>query len=482
MLKKILPLIIIIALGFSSCNDELDRVNENPNATPIAYPAFLLTGTLKQGADLYWGSENNYGSTMLFVQYWAAIQYPETDRFQVSNTSFTSLWNKGYATLIKDLNTILEFSPEKANDNYKGVALTLRSWVFLLLTDAYGDVPYSQAVLRETNWVPSYDSQRDVYLALLKDLEKAQSLLDINGEEITGDVIYNPKNVKKSGNIAKWKKVVNSLRLRIALRIANQEPDLAKQAIIDATEDSAGLISNNSEIFQFIYTASPQQNPIAAAFENRDDYRVSKTLVDKLLGLNDTRLSVYAQLPTNDSIDTYVGLPNAVDKPSSWGFAKTSKPGTYFLRSESPAVIYSYAEVLFNLSEAVARGFVSGNAEELYNKAITASFNQFGISDTTAIKNYLIQPGVKYDSSNYKKSIGEQKWIALYGQGLETFAEWRRLGYPKLTAGPASVLNGDIPVRFFYPGTEQSLNGKSYRAAVENQGADLLTTKLWFFK
>lgn len=475
MLKKILPLIIILALIFSSCNEELDKINENPNATSNPLPPFLLTGTLKQGADLYWGSENNYGSTMLFVQYWAAIQYPETDRFQVSNTSFTSLWNKGYATLIKDLNTILEFSPEKANDNYKGVALTLRSWVFLLLTDAYGDVPYSQAVLRETNWVPSYDSQRDVYLALLKDLEIAQSLLDKSHGTISGDVIY-------KGNIANWKKLVNSLRLRIALRIVNQEPDLAKQAIIDATEDPAGLISNNSEIFQFIYTSSPQQNPIAATFETRDDYRVSKTLVDKLLGLNDTRLSVYAQLPTNDSIDTYVGLPNAVDKPSSWGFAKTSKPGTYFLRSESPAVIYSYAEVLFNLSEAVARGFVSGNAEELYNKAITASFNQFGISDTTAIKNYLIQSTVKYDSSNYKKSIGEQKWIALYGQGLEAFAEWRRLGYPELTAGPASVLNGDIPVRFFYPGTEQSLNGKSYRAAVENQGADLLTTKLWFFK
>lgn len=475
MLKKILPLIIILALVFSSCNEELDKINENPNATSNPLPPFLLTGTLKQGADLYWGSENNYGSTMLFVQYWAAIQYPETDRFQVSNTSFTSLWNKGYATLIKDLNTILEFSPEKANDNYKGVALTLRSWVFLLLTDAYGDVPYSQAVLRETNWVPSYDSQRDVYLALLKDLKIAQSLLDKSHGTISGDVVY-------KGNIANWKKLVNSLRLRVALRIVNQEPDLAKQAIIDATEDTAGLIGNNSEIFQFIYTASPQQNPIAATFETRDDYRVSKTLVDKLLDLNDSRLSVYAQLPANDSIDTYVGLPNAVDKPSSWGFAKTSKPGTYFLRSESPAVIYSYAEVLFNLSEAVARGFISGNAEELYNKAITASFNQFGITDATAISNYLGQAEIKYDSSNYKKSIGQQKWIALYGQGLEAFAEWRRLGYPELTAGPASVLNGDIPVRFFYPGTEQSLNGKSYRAAVENQGADLLTTKLWFFK
>jgi len=87
---------------------------------------------------------------------------------------------------------------------------------------------------------------------------------------------------------------------------------------------------------------------------------------------------------------------------------------------------------------------------------------------------------VKFDATNYAKSIGEQKWIAFYGQGLDAFAEWRRLDYPVLVAGPATVLDGQIPTRFFYPGTEQSLNGISYLAAVKNQGKDLLTTRLWF--
>jgi hypothetical protein len=92
------------------------------------------------------------------------------------------------------------------------------------------------------------------------------------------------------------------------------------------------------------------------------------------------------------------------------------------------------------------------------------------------VNNYLAQ----YDASNYKKSIGDQKWLALFGQGLEAFAEWRRLDYPQLTPAVAGTLGGKIPVRFLYPGTEQSLNGANYKAAVASQGADVLTTKLWF--
>jgi len=471
MLKK-LSYIIIFALALSSCNSTLDEINKNPNATETPLAPYLLTGTLKQGADLYWGSESNFNSSLLFVQHWAKIQYAEPDRYDVSNTSFTSLWNTSYSTLITDLNTILNFSDQQANSNYKGIALTLRSWTFLLLTDAYGSIPYKEAGLKVT---PAYNTQKEVYTGLLEDLKQAQSLLGTANGAVTGDLAY-------KGNITKWKKLVNSLRLRIALRISDKEPALAKQAVIDATTDAAGVISNNSEIFQFIYTSSPQQNPASAWFETRDDYRISKTLVDKLYELSDPRLPIYAQLPSDASVGKYVGGANGLSNSAanSQGFAKTSKPGTYFLTSQSPAVIFTYSEVLFDLSEAVARGYIAGDAEQFYKNAITASFNQFGITDATVISNYLNQPIVKYDATNYAKSIGTQKWIAFFGQGLDAFAEWRRLDYPQLTAGPATVLDGQIPSRFFYPGTEQSLNGTSYQASVAVQGKDLLTTKLWF--
>ncbi|HMG07584.1 MAG TPA: SusD/RagB family nutrient-binding outer membrane lipoprotein, partial [Mucilaginibacter sp.] len=151
----------------------------------------------------------------------------------------------------------------------------------------------------------------------------------------------------------------------------------------------------------------------------------------------------------------------------------------YFLAPHAPAVIISYAEVLFDRAEAAARGFTAENAEDLYNQAIKASFLQYNISGAV-VDTYIAQPAVKYDASNFKKSIGNQKWIALFGQGLEAFAEWRRLDYPQLKPAVAGTLNGKFPVRFIYPGTEQSLNGTSYKAAVARQGADLLITKLWF--
>lgn len=459
-------------MTLTSCSDTLDDINKNPNATETPLAPYLLTGTLKQGADLYWGSENNFNSSLLFVQHWAKIQYTEPDRYDVSNTSFTSLWNTGYATLITDLNTIINFPDAQANSNYKGIALTLRSWTFLLLTDAYGSIPYKEAGLKVT---PAYNTQKEVYTGLLEDLKQAQSLLSTTNGTVTGDLVY-------KGDILKWKKYVNSLRLRIALRIADKEPALAKQAAIDATSDAAGVLSSNADTFKFTYISSPQQNPASAWFETRDDFRISKTLVDKLTALSDPRLQVYAQLPSDATVGKYVGGGNGLSNSdaNSQGFAKTSKPGTYFLTSTSPAVIYSYSEVLFNLAEAAARGFISGDAETLYKNAITASFNQFGITDATAIATYLNRADVKYDSSNYAKSIGTQKWIAFYGQGLDAFTEWRRLDYPVLTAGPATVLDGKIPSRFFYPGTEQSLNGVSYQAAIAAQGKDLLTTKLWF--
>jgi len=471
MLKNIFY-VILVASVLSACNDKLDDVNKNPNATETPSAAYLLTGTLKQGADLYWGSESNFNSSLLFVQQWAKIQYAEPDRYDISNTGFTSLWNTGYSTLITDLNTILNFTDQQANSNYKGIALTLRSWTFLLLTDAYGDIPYKEAGTKVT---PAYNTQKEVYTGLLDDLKQAQSLLNAANGAVTGDLVY-------KGNVSTWKKLINSLRLRIALRISDREPELAKQAVIEATSDAAGLISSNSEIFKFVYTSSPQQNPASAWFETRDDYRISKTLVDKLAGLSDPRLPVYAQLPSNAAIGKYTGAANGLSNSdaNSQGFANTSKPGTYFLTSQSPAVIFSYSEVLFALSEAVSRGYITGDAEQFYKNAITASINQFGITDAGIIDGYLNQPAVKFDAINYAKSIGEQKWIAFYGQGLDAFAEWRRLDYPVLVAGPATVLDGQIPTRFFYPGTEQSLNGISYLAAVKNQGKDLLTTRLWF--
>jgi hypothetical protein len=255
----------------------------------------------------------------------------------------------------------------------------------------------------------------------------------------------------------------------------------AKEVLDELKTEGDPYLSDNTDNAQLVYLTSPQQNPVSALFETRDDYRISKTIVDKLFQLSDPRLPVYAAKTTTPTPQEYIGVPNGLtnSEASNLGFAKTSRPGAYFLLPQAPAVIFSYAELLFDRAEAAARGFTSENAADLYQQAIKASLKQYNISDVAAAT-YVAQSAIQYDNSNYKKSIGEQKWIALFGQGLEAFAERRRLDYPQLTASVSTVLNGAIPVRLIYPGTEQSLNGVSYKNAVKNQGADLLTTKLWF--
>lgn len=469
-----LYILAFLVLALSSCKKELDEININPNAPEVAQPDYLLTGTTKTTVDTYWGVTNNMNSSLLFAQQWAKVQYTEEDRFIFSNSSFTALWSTGYAQSIAGFNKIIEQGDAQGNPNYKGVGLVLRSWVFLLLTDAYGDIPYSQAGKIKQFVTPVYDKQKDVYYGILSDLKAAQAALDPASKAIAGDVIY-------GNNIASWKKFTNALRLRIALRIADKDATKAKQVIDELQAEGGAYISSNAENAQLKYDVSPQQNPVAASFETRNDYRISKTIVDKLFALNDPRLPVYASKTENTTPQTYVGIPNGStnSEASAIGLANSSKPGTYFLDAKAPAVIFSYAELLFDRAEAAARGFTTENAEDLYKQAIRASFAQYNLSGT-AVDTYINQATVQYDAANFKKSIGEQKWIALFGQGLEAWAEQRRLDYPQLTASVNTVLSGKIPVRFIYPGTEQSLNGQNYKNAVSSQGADLLTTKLWF--
>jgi len=462
------------SLALSSCKKDLAEINQNPNASQNAQPDYLLTGATKATADTYWGTTNNMDASLLFVQNWAKIQYTDPDRYIYTNTSLQELWTVGYTKSILNYNQIIKLADAQANPNYKGVALVLRSWAFTLLTDNYGDIPYTEATNVDEYLTPAYDKQKDVYFGLLEDLKTAQAALSTSGPTIAGDVIYN-------NNISLWKKFANSLRLRIALRIADREPEKAKAVLAEIQAEGSGYISANNETAQMAYLSSPNQNPISNLFDTRDDYRISKTIVDRLFALNDPRLPVYASKTQAATPTNYVGIPNGllVGDASNLGFNKTSKPGTYFLAPSAPAVIMSYAEVLFDRAEAAARGFTAENAADLYKQAVTASLKQYNIGDAE-VNAYLALPAIQYDATNFRKSIGDQKWIALFGQGLEAFAEWRRLDYPQLQPAVAGTLGGKMPMRFLYPGTEQSLNGASYKAAVASQGADELTTKLWF--
>lgn len=465
---------ILSAATLLSCED-LAEINENPNATENPQPAYLLSATQYKSARMYWGEGGNsanstyFDSSLLWVQYWARVQYTSPDIYNVQNTDFVGLWNVSYATLITNLNAIIQ--SDLSNNSYKAVATIWRSWVFLQLTNWYGDIPYSEF----GKITPKYDSQETVLTGLLAELKNAENLLDVN-QSISGDLIY-------GNNLNKWLKFSKSLRLRIALQIADRKEDEAKQIISELYTQRAELIASNDDNAKFAFTSSPQWNPWAEVFSTRDDQRISKTIVDKLLSLNDPRLPIFAQKTKDTTVADYVGAANGLSEgdASNQGFDRTSKIGTFFLEDESPAVFFTYAEVLFIFSEAAARGWISDDAKSFYDQAITASLQQFGITDITQISDYLAQSSVQFNASTWYENIGEQKWIAFFGQANDAFTDWRRLGYPKLVAGPASVLPaGQLPRRLFYPNTEQALNGTNYQNAVQNQGADNLLTRLWF--
>jgi hypothetical protein len=437
-------------------------------------PDYLLSNGIKSSVDTYWGPEATMEGTLLYIQYWSKIQYTDPDRYIPSAANIQTVWSNFYAQGIQDFTTLGQLGDTLGNPNYKATAVIMRSWLFQVVTDLFGNAPYTQAANIQQYLTPKYDEQKDIYKGILAELKAAVAQIDESGNPIQGDLLFN-------GSMLRWKKFANSLRLRIALRIADRLPDDARAVFEEIGANDALLIASNAENVQLNYLASPNQNPVGRNRETRNDYRISKAIVDKLKALNDPRLTIYAANPKDTSVHQIIGVTNglSVDSAARLGFDKTSDAGAVFTATTAPAVLFTYAELLFIKAEAAQRGWLSGTAADYYRQAVTASLKQYGVNDADAAT-YLGQASLAYNTANYKQSIGDQKWLALFGNSLEAFAEWRRLDYPRLTPAYTGALNGLMPLRFTYPSTEQAVNRENYRAAVSSQGADLLTTKLWF--
>ncbi|UYZ63269.1 SusD/RagB family nutrient-binding outer membrane lipoprotein [Hymenobacter weizhouensis] len=481
---KKLALILPMVLALGACEQDFDEINTNTNDAEVGTPSLILTNAQRSNVTRYWDVEANMDGGLLIVQHWAKIQYTNEDRYAFRTGSYQNIWDGFYAGGLQDFNKVISLGQEQDHKGYQAVGLIMRSWLFSLLTDMYGDIPYSEALrLQEGSASPKYDKQEDVYRGLLTDLKTAADMINSNTPAVQGDIMY-------GGSMMQWKKFANSLRLRLAMRVADADAALARTHAAEVLNSGVHFTSNidNAQVV-YLSTTFPNNNPVHENRKTRDDHRISKTIVDKLTTLKDPRLLVYA-----DSVvlhrpgrSWFVGVQNGLTntQAATLGLDSTSLVGDYFRRETAPAVIMTYAEVLFFKAEAIARGFVSnGVAATEYQNAIRASMSQFGIADAAAVTTYLAQPSVVYNAANYKQSIGEQKWIALFGQGLEAWSEWRRLDYPQLTVArnPVAAAGGRIPVRFIYPAQEQSLNQTNYNEAVARQGADRLTTKLWWDK
>ena len=287
------------------------------------------------------------------------------------------------------------------------------------------------------------------------------------------------------GDMASWQRFANSLRLRILMRASFKRDDTgsAIQAILN--DANAPIFESNDDNAIYDFTGViPNDSPVSQQ-RDWDFTRVvpSELLMSYLLINNDTRLLAWAD-PTDNSNgtddETFVGLPNGLSEEGMEAFNGGEDNVSVFDRSflsdqgAADAILMTYAEVQFILAEAAQRGLISGDAESYYEQGVVASFEQW---DVEMPADYLTTTQ-SYDGT--LERIIVQKWLASFMVGLEAWHDFRRTGFPTLTPGPANVNNNQVPSRFIYPTTEQSLNSANYEEAVTRIGGDNINVKGWW--
>lgn len=333
----------------------------------------------------------------------------------------------------------------------------------------------SAALQGGENTAPSYDSQANVYTGLLTLLDDAMASMT-SGSGPQGDQVY-------GGNMDQWMKFANSLKLRVAMRMADVNGSVA-QAAAESALGSGMIIAGNEDNALFNYlTGAPNNNPINEDAKTRNDFAASNTMVDMLASLGDPRVGVYyaPAVSSGEYAGEIYGLDeaNAALTPDD----DVSQRGSAILAGDLAGIFFDAAQTHFLAAEAAERGWTSIlSAEEHYNAAISLSMNYWGIADDAAIGDYLAQEAVAYGTAEgaWNERIGRQKWIALYMQGYEGWAEYRRLDFGVLVACADGALQGDgsVPTRFTYPLDEQTLNNASWSAATG--GSDDLNSKMWW--
>ncbi|MCC7378204.1 MAG: SusD/RagB family nutrient-binding outer membrane lipoprotein [Chitinophagaceae bacterium] len=492
MKTHILNYIAIVSIAgilLTSCKKNFGDLNTNPNAPSIPSTKLLFGNAITNISGIH------SADALLYTQYMSEFIYTQESRY------FNKIYNYDpiYAGPLMDLQTIINLNtnPESkdkkfvtdngTNNNQIGHARILKAFLMLHITDRWGAVPYTEALNGTGNTKPKFDTQKFIYNDLLKELKEAALQIDAG---LPNDPLFD-------GNFNKWKTWANSLRAIIALRmIKTEDVSIAKVAFTEAV--TAGIISSNSDnaIFKYLPNANYECPWYTNYTRNgRYDYGVSKTLIDKVVAIDDPRLPVFARRAINTA--TYEGVPYGEN--AYYDLTDYSLLGRAIYAQNAPLQITTYAQMCFTMAEAALQGWIPGGDAEVsswYNKGIDASMDQWSAVSTNPVvvitaaqkltyrsqASVVINPVNTLTLDQKLERIQTQKWLNFYmNNGHEAWAEWRRTGYPILL--PASnPLNADgqIPRRQCYPQTEKDLNGANYAAIIAQQGADELSTRLWW--
>lgn len=474
-MKKIL-LIYTVLLALSACNRDFDSINDDPkNATDVP-AATLFSNAERNLVDNMTTPEVNTNVFRLMAQYWAETTYADETQYNLTTRNIPrNFWNTMYRDVLRDFSEarrLIEadntFIDPKQKQNQLAVNEILTVYAWSVMVNTYGNIPYSET-LDSDNITPKYDDAATIYNDLFTRLDAALNSMDPASESFgSADLLYN-------GDVEEWIKFGNSLKLRMAMTIADADAAKAKTL----TEEAASKVfTSNADNALLVYqTSPPNTNPVWVNLvqSGRVDYVASNTIIDIMNPLNDPRRPFYFDLDATGKFSG--GIYGNVNNNANF-----SLPSSKITAEEFPGVLLDYSEVEFYLAEAVERGFaVGGTAIEHYNKAVTASVTYWGGTEAQAAT-YLANPKVNYltATGNYKQKIGTQKWLALYNRGMEGWTEYRRLDAP--TLNEVEDPQGDFPLRFTYSDQERNLNNANYTEASTAIGGDDVTTRIFWDK
>ncbi|MCF8380876.1 MAG: SusD/RagB family nutrient-binding outer membrane lipoprotein [Bacteroidales bacterium] len=452
-MKKIYLLLSIASLFlFATCTKNFEEINTNPNYPDIAPSSNVFAYVVQRTTGLFGSTEMTFPAS--YVGHISQGLYPDETRYIGESPS---IWSSVYRTIMANLNFVIKEAEDEGNNNMLAASLVLKVYVMQMIVDAYGPVPYTEAGLGSEGLIqPKYDNEEDIYTDLFSLLETANGLFDkTSGKFIgDGDLLY-------GDNLDKWKKFGNSLHLRLAIRISNVDEAKASAEIskILTNPTTYPIFASNADNASLTYPGGDWDDPWYSAYATTSDAWMAKPLIDALVDLNDPRLEFYTDSLKNG---TYEGIEVGASLTKLY-----SKPDANFIKNQEGTVyLMKYSEIEFIKAEAARRNFITSvPAKDAYEKAIKASCEEFGIS-STAITNYLASAGVAWNGD--LDQIYTQKWISLYRQSWEAWAEMRRTDVPAL--GPAANSNysghNRTPFRFPYPESEKTLNSANIPASV----------------
>ncbi len=488
-INKISSVIVAVAtvVGMASCNKVKDfgTTNIDPSGTATPVTAALLTN-VENGLGANYATSIQAGQ---YAQYFSETQYPSSSLYSAPVISMQGTY---YGDL-EDLQNIINQNTNAntktivvasgTNANQIAVARILKAYIFWNITDKWGDIPYSEALQGTSKLLPKFDKQQDIYVDLIKELKEAIAQFDNTGTAFKGDILMNYAGSGTATTVnTKWKKFANSLRMLIALRTSKVYPnasDWAATEFKNALNDPNGYLTANTDNVIQTYPNTTFANPFYANYvtSSRVDNAESKTVTDFLSNNNDPRLASYGTTPN--------GFPYGLDRAHATlittGIAYILKgPGT---PATDPVVIMNAATVTFARAEAAARGWTTEVAAILYAQGIALSLAQYGYSATQAAT-YTAQANIAYDPTKAIQLIATQRWLGMYPDGAQAWAEWRRTGFPVLTPTIyAQNTGGQIPRRYIYGTDEYSSNKSNVTTAASGlTGGDTQDSKIWWDK